>query len=97
MSKTWEIDKIYKDKGENHPEDEFASAFRVSISQGWGIANSSGIRVLTAGNNGLKNYKAGYACLVLISTLIETSWNNPWKDKLDKNGNLQYWELYLGE
>ena len=57
MEKTWEIDKVYNDKGENHPEDQFASSFRVSISQGWEIANSSGIRVLTVGSNGLKNYK----------------------------------------
>ena len=91
MSNLWEINKEYKDKGENHPEDEFASAFRVSISQGWGIANSSGIRVLTAGENGVKKYKSGYACLILISALIETAWDNPWDDKINDNGDLFYW------
>jgi len=91
MIKHWTINQIYQDKGEKNLGDEFTSAFRISLEQNWGIANSSGIRVLTGGLGGIKKYNRGYSCVIFISTLINTSWENPWDDSLDNDGVLRYW------
>ena len=92
MSNYWIIDKDYKDSGERNKNDRFASSFRVSVTQNWGIANSSGVRPISRGYNGDKLPGTGYSCVIIISTLVNVKWDNPWRDILNKDsGKLKYW------
>jgi len=97
----WKIDHQYKNTGsKNNKQDEFIRKVWVdkdhdglSTNKDWGIPNSSGIRGLAIGVNGIKKDNSiDKSAIFCITVHHSTGSHNPWEDSIDNfKGQITYW------